>query len=87
MSRRLLKSSLEFKQKTHEFVKDNFYMLSLHKLLYNWLVFWNKTVSMLQEPIKLLNIEQFELLYYRLLSVEGVTIYKQVTLVLNGFPA
>ena len=42
---------------------------------------------MLQEPVKLLNMEQFELLYYRLLLVEGVTIYIQVTLVLNGFPA
>ena len=42
---------------------------------------------MLQEPVKLLNMEQFELLYYRLLPVESVTVYTQVTLVLNGFPA
>ena len=40
---------------------------------------------MLQEPVKLLKIEQFVLLYYRLLPAEGVTIYTQVTLVLNGF--
>ena len=30
---------------------------------------------MLQEPVNLLNMEQFELLYYRLLPVEGVTIH------------
>ena len=41
---------------------------------------------MLQEPEKLLNMEQFELLYYRQLPVKGVTIYTQVTLVMNGFP-
>ena len=42
---------------------------------------------MLKEPVKLLNMEQFEYLYYRLLPVEGITIYAQVTLVLNSFPA
>ena len=42
---------------------------------------------MLQEPVKLLTMEQVELLYYRLLPVEGVTISTQLTLVLNGFTA
>ena len=42
---------------------------------------------MLQGPVKLLNMEQLELLYYRLLPVDCVTIYTQVALVLNGFPA
>ena len=42
---------------------------------------------MLQEPVKLLNMKQFELLYYRVLPVEAVTNYIQVTLMLNGFPA
>ena len=41
---------------------------------------------MLQELVKLLNMEQFELLYYRLLPVEGLTIYTQVTLVFEWFP-
>ena len=42
---------------------------------------------MLQKPVKLLKKEKVVLPYYRLPPVEGVTIYTQVMLVLNRFPA
>ena len=45
----------------------------------------NKTVAMLQEPVKLLKKEQFVLLNYHSLTFEGVTIYTQLTLVSNRF--
>ena len=37
-------------------------------------------LHMLLKPVKLLKKEQFAPLYYRLLPVEGVTIYTQVML-------
>ena len=37
-------------------------MLSLQKLIYNWLLLLNKTVNMLQKPVKLLKKEQLVLL-------------------------
>ena len=40
-----------------------------------------KTVHMLLKPVKLLKKEQFVLLYYRLLPVEGVTIYTQAIII------
>ena len=43
----------------------------------------NKTVAMLQEPVKLLKKKQ--LLNYHSLTFEGVTIYTQLTLVSNRF--
>ena len=42
---------------------------------------------MLQESLKLLKKEQFVLFYCRVLSVEEVTIYTLVILVLNEFPS
>ena len=42
---------------------------------------------MLQEPVKLQKKEKVVLPYYRLPPVEGITIYTQVMLVLNGFTA
>lgn len=42
---------------------------------------------MLQKPVKLLKEEQFVIPCYCLRPAEGVTIYAQVILVLNGFPA
>ena len=39
-----------------------------------------------QERVKLVKNEQLELPYYNVPSVEGITNYTQVTLVLNEFP-
>ena len=43
-------------------------------------------MNKLQKPVKLLK-EQFVIPYYCLRPAEGVTIYAQVILVLDGFPA
>ena len=83
----VLKSSLRFSKKTHEFVNDNV-TCSIFKSYYTThLYFKIKLINMLQEPVKLLKKEKVVLPYYRLPPVEGFTIYTHVMLVLNGFPA
>ena len=78
----MLKSSLGFNKKLTNLLTIISHVLSLQYTL--------QLTCTLKENRKYLTItrkikEQFELLYYRLLSVEGVTIYRQVMLVLNDF--